>query len=145
MIRDKFISELPTTNFILMPIIAGIFALLYIRRKRFYVEHLVFTLHYYSFVFLVFTVKSLLPPHFLISKIVGGLGFLWVLAYLPIALVRNYQQGYFKTIAKLVIFGFIYAFVLGAALFGTLVVTAIALPDKTPAESNNSPSTLVRP
>ncbi len=46
-IRDKFVSELPTTNFILMPIIAGIFALLYVRRKRFYVEHLVFTLHYF--------------------------------------------------------------------------------------------------
>ncbi|MEI8283039.1 MAG: DUF3667 domain-containing protein [Armatimonadota bacterium] len=144
-IRDKFVSQLPTTNFVLMPIVAGIFALLYVRRKRFYVEHLVFTLHYYSFTFMVLSVISLLPPHFLITKILSIIGILWVIAYLPIALVRNYQQGYFKTIAKLVIFGFIYAFVVAFALFWTLVVTAIALPNRPAAESTNSSITTVQP
>ncbi len=129
-IKDQFISRLPTTNFILMPVVAGIFALLYLRRKRFYVEHLVFTLHYYSFIFMVMTVTSLVPPNFLISTILRTIAVLWVLAYLPIALIRNYQQGIFKTFLKLGIFGFIYFFVLMLALFGTLVVTAIALPDK---------------
>ena len=140
-IKDQFISRLPTTTFILMPVVAGIFALLYSRRKRFYVEHLVFTLHYYSFIFMVVTFASLLPPHFLISSILRGAAFLWVVAYLPIALVRNYQQGYLKTFAKLVLFGFIYVFVLAFALFWTVVATAIALPDRapTPMTSINAP------
>ena len=142
-VKDQFVSRLPTTNFILMPVVAGIFALLYVRRKRFYVEHLVFTLHYYSFLFMVITVTSLLPPHFLISNILRGIAFIWMFAYLPIALVRNYQQGYLKTFAKLGIFAFIYAFVLALALFGTLIATAISLPDKDkpPASiaANNSP------
>ena len=142
-VKDQFFARLPTTTFILMPVVAGIFALLYVRRKRFYVEHLVFTLHYYSFMFMVITVTSLLPPHFLISNILRGVAFVWVLAYLPIGLVRNYQQGYLKTFVKLGIFGFIYAFVLAFALFGTLIATAIALPDKekppAPIAANNSP------
>ena len=129
-IKDKFIARLPTTNFLLMPVVAGIFALLYIRQKRFYVEHLVFTLHYYSFIFLVVTVTSLLPPQFLVSNVLRGIALLWMLAYLPIALVRNYQQGYLKTFVKLGIFGVVYGLVVTVALFGTLVVTAWALPDK---------------
>ena len=129
-IRDKFIARLPTTNFLLMPVVAGIFALLYIRKKRFYVEHLVFTLHYYSFIFFVVTLTSLLPPHFLVSSVLRGIAVLWVLVYLPIALVRNYQQGYLKTFVKLGIFGVVYGLVVTVALFGTLVVTAWALPDK---------------
>ena len=142
-IKKQFISRLPTTNFILMPIVAGIFQLLYIRRKRFYVEHLIYTLHYYSFVFLIFTASSLLPPHFLVSKMLSALGFLWVFVYLPMALARNYQQGYAKTIAKLVLFGVAYSVVLGIALFGTLIATAIALPDNEPiAEESNSPKVI---
>ena len=139
-IRDQFIARLPTTNFILMPVVAGIFALLYVRRKRFYVEHLVFTLHYYSFIFMVITVTSLLPPHFLVSNILRGVALLWVLAYLPIALVRNYQQGYLKTFFKLGIFGIIYTFVLALALFGTLIATAIALPNRPEPAGKNTPA-----
>jgi hypothetical protein len=142
-IKNQFISRLPTTNFILMPFVAGIFHLLYIRRKRFYVEHLVFTLHYYSFVFLVFTASSLLPPHFLVSKILSALGFLWVFVYLPVALVKNFQQGYGKTIVKLMFFGAAYSVALGIALAATFIATAIAFPDNEPlAVESNAPKSV---
>ncbi len=90
---------------------------------------------------MVLTVTSLLPPHFLVTKILSVVGFLWVMAYLPMALVRNYQQGYLKTIAKLVVFGFIYVFVIAFALFWTLVVAALTSPDKPAVESTNVPVT----
>lgn len=140
-VKDKFIARLPTTNFILMPVVAGIFSLLYFRSKRFYVEHLVFTLHFYSFVFLEMTITALLPPHFLISNILRGLGVIWVLAYLPIALVKNFGQGYLKTFLKLGIFALVYAVVLGFALIGTLVATAYALPDRPVAIDAKMPGT----
>ena len=53
------------------------------------------------------------------------------------ALVRNYGQGYLKTIVKLIIFGGIYAIVLAAALFGALVLTALQVPDKPTVEASN--------
>ena len=129
-LSEKFMSLIPTTNFILMPIFAGIFQLLYIRRKRFYVEHLVFVLHYYSFAFLVTTFTSLLP-----IKLLSVFGVLWVMGYLPVAMVRNYGQGWLKTLLKVGIFGFLYAIVLAIAVLATLLVTAVMLPDKTPPTS----------
>ena len=134
-IREKFISLLPTMTFAIMPIIAGIFYLLYIRSKRYYVEHLVFTLHYYSFAFVIVTVASLIP-----LKLVTDLGFLWILAYLPIALVKNFGLGYFKTFVKLGIFGFLYAIVLVVAMLATLIVMAIQLPDAKPRLDTNTPT-----
>jgi hypothetical protein len=131
-ISEKFESRLPTMNFAIMPIIAGIFYLLYIRKKRFYVEHLVFTLHYYSFAFVVATFTSMIP-----LRLISGLGLIWMLGYLPIALVKNYGQNYLKTFAKLFIFGIFYALVLAGALFATLVATALALPDKPAALPTN--------
>ena len=132
LVSQKFISQLPTANFVIMPIVAAIFWLLYIRNKRYYVEHLVFTLHYYSFAFLVVTITSLIP-----FRIFGLFGMVWIFIYLPMALVRNYGQGYLKTIVKLIIFGGIYAIVLAAALFGALVLTALQVPDKPTVEASN--------
>lgn len=123
-LKNKFIAQLPTTNFLLMPLIAAVFWLLYVRKRRFYVEHLVFTLHYYSFGFLVMGVASLIPLKFFTI-----LGFIAMFVYLPIALMKNYRQSFFKTAIKLVLFGAIYGILLLMALFWTLMYSAIQLPD----------------
>ena len=84
--------------FLFLPIvIAFIYKLLFWRRKRYYVEHLVFNLHFYSFLFIVVLLILPFRDHFpvLMPPLVIVLG-----GYLYMALRRVYQQGWIKTLVK---------------------------------------------
>ena len=121
---EKFIGRLSTANLILLPIFALLFKCLYIRRSRFYVEHLVFALHDYAFFSLALTIVML------VFKLPSGLKVLampvcvWMVAYLPIAMFVNYQQGFFKTLVKCWIFLSVYFFAVSFVLLGMLVWAA---------------------
>ncbi len=111
--RKRFVSEfmarLPTANFILLPIFALYFKLLYARRSRFYVEHLVFALHYYSVCYVGFTLSTLIP----LELLKASLG-LYMIGYLPVAMYFNYRQGIIKTLFKWWIFSLTaYVFIMG--------------------------------
>ena len=103
---NKFIHLLPQMLFVLLPLFALILKLVYIRRKQFYyVDHVIFTIHLYVFIFLVMLVT------FGISKLKNLLHWNW-LGYLVLILVlsiffyfykalRNfYKQRRAKTILK---------------------------------------------
>lgn len=86
----------------------GFLTLLYYSTKRYYVEHLVFSFHYYAFDFFFKSVFALL---FIVSVAIGTRLPSWVLdvfypialIYLALALRRVYQQSWPKTIAKAVV------------------------------------------
>ena len=50
-IIEYFISKLSITLLVMMPFLALILKLLYFRRDYYYVEHLVFALHFHAFAF----------------------------------------------------------------------------------------------
>ena len=90
-------------------LISGTFlAALYFRLRKYYVEHLVFSLYYYSFDFFS---KSLFALLFLATTVVGwkmpsmilNLFYPLALAYLIFAVRRTYQQRWALTIAKAVV------------------------------------------
>ena len=90
-------------------LISGTFlAALYFRLRKYYVEHLVFSLYYYSFDFFC---KSLFAVLFLAAAAVGWkmpsmlLNFFYPLAlvYLIFALRRAYQQKWALTLVKAVV------------------------------------------
>ena len=90
-------------------LISGTFlAALYFRMRRYYVEHLVFSLYYYSFDFFF---KSFFALLFLLSAAIGFklptvvLNFFYpiALAYLVFALRRVYQQRWAMTVLKAVV------------------------------------------
>ncbi len=90
-------------------LISGTFlAALYFRMRKYYVEHLMFSLYYYSFDFFC---KSLFALLFLVTAAIGFklptlvLNFFYPLAliYLVFALRRVYQQQWTITIAKAVV------------------------------------------
>ncbi len=97
---------------------ALVMKLLYIRRKHFYVEHLVFQFHVHSFGFILMIIEMLLlyllvnrhkegfSMNFNYSILVAGIYFL-------VAQYRYYGQRFFKTLLKFMILGFFY-FVLSA-------------------------------
>lgn len=108
-IFDKLIHSLPQILFISLPLFALLLKLLYIRRKQFYyVNHAIFTIHLFVFVFIAMLVT------FGIGELNDMLhwGWLsWLNAIITILIfvynykaMRNfYQQGRFKTITKFIL------------------------------------------
>ena len=136
---DKFTSHLPTANLILLPIFALIFKLLYLRRSRFYVEHLAFALHYYAFVSLAAMVCIVANTPFVTVPIA-----IWGALYLLLAMKFNYQQGFVKTFLKCFFFGMFYLTAVGFTSLGLVILTAIQMKgDSQPASRNPQPSKVI--
>jgi ABC-type multidrug transport system permease subunit len=96
--------------------------LLYIRRKRYYVEHLIFGFHFHAFAFIILGIIAL--AYFEIPEWLLGILIFTIFAYLFLAMKRFYQQGIFKTFVKFcaVILGYLFA-----AIFGIVVVFLVSL------------------
>jgi hypothetical protein len=93
---DAFIpavgAAVPRAFFLFLPIFAGLLKLFY-RREGYYVDHLVFSLYYHAFVFIVLSGLFLLSrtdpwlPN-IVRASIGWTLLAWLFAYLPIALRR---------------------------------------------------------
>jgi hypothetical protein len=137
---EKFMSRLSTANLILLPIFALLFKMLYVRRSKYYVEHLVFALHYYAFfsigatlILLISKITPLHAFHYSVSLLILDIPIvLWMLAYMPVAMFVNYQQGVIKTFIKCWIFWSIYVFAIGLVLTGIMYYTVYELPEPPP-------------
>ncbi len=123
---------------LMMPALALLLKLLYIRRRKYFVEHLVFSFHYHAFSFLMFTLAILFTPGLLrvsvgasaaegesSSEFWISLAFIAVLVYLFVAMRRVYQQGYVKTFIKFCVVNFSYIFIFLVSLALTLVAGAL--------------------
>ena len=99
------------TVLILIAIMALVLYLLYIRRKRYYVEHFVFLMHQNSGAFLLLTFGLLAKRLGLDFGPAGwGLLIVWVTIALLFAMKRFYGQNWPKTVAKWMIYCFLYGF-----------------------------------
>ena len=116
--RSHFFSHLPTASLIMIPITGLVFWALYFRQKRFYVEHLVFTLHYNAFCFLTLGVAALFT-----YEIPSLIAFLWALGYLLFALKANYGQAWGTTFIKFALFSTVY---FGFVLLATLATVEVS-------------------
>lgn len=101
--------------FLLVPLFAWQLWFFYIRTKRLYVEHLVFTLHTHTFAFLAGMV-TLINPHKLAPITLPATAL-----YIFVSMLVVYKQGILKTLAKFSILGISYAILLA------LVVALAAL------------------
>lgn len=105
-------AAVPRIFFLFLPIFAALVKLFY-RRQGYYLDHLVFSLYYHAFVFVVFSMLFLLSrtggwlPGFVRGVIGVGL-LVWLLTYLPLALRRVYGGSNSKTFFKLAGLGVTY-------------------------------------
>lgn len=98
--------------FLLLPVFASILGLFYYRRNQYYIRHLIFSIHFHSFVFIVFIFLTLLNMIF--NNVSGWiiLAFLITIpVYLIISLKKFYGQGVIKVILKFTGISFIYNFI----------------------------------
>ena len=114
-----------------IPLFALVLKILYIFKKRYYIEHLVFALHTHAFVFLstliIIGIGLLLNwkmPGNLTPVVCTFLG-ISVLINLLVAIRRVYKQNWFATLFKFALGSVIYLCVLVIAFAVTAFVTLL--------------------
>jgi len=115
-----FFGKSTLALFLMMPFLAGFLKLMYIRRKFYYVEHLIFSFHFHTFLFLFFSIISLAVPYTTAALI--PIGFLVAFVYLFLSMKRIYQQGWFKTLFKIFIIGIFYIMLLSIFVLFTVTI-----------------------
>jgi hypothetical protein len=104
---DAILGNIPAALIILLPFMAFVLKTLYPLSRRYYVEHLLFFIHYHAFFFLILSLEILL------SRISNWIGFaeglftlvnvaasFYIPVYLFMAMRRVYGQGRFITVLK---------------------------------------------
>ena len=119
---ERVISNLPIAMFFLLPLYALILTAFYIRKRRFFVEHLVFAIHFQTFVFMAHTVSLLILQAGPID-LLGSICILTPYPYFVIALRRYYRDGWVRTVAKAIGVLALYSFVSGPAFLVSVFVT----------------------
>ncbi len=121
-----FISVLPQTLFLVMPIFAVLLMFFYLFKRRLYMEHLLVALHSHAFIFLSILVivalrllADLAGTRIWLAQPLGWLSvmaWIWMFTYLLLMQKRVYRQGWIMTCVKFGMIGISYTFVLSIAL-----------------------------
>ena len=112
LIKDQVFELLPAMMFVLLPLVALLFKFWYLFAKKYYVEHLIFSLHNHSFLFVVLLIMMLANtfaswqepseegPLTTAVNVINVAIWTWIPLYLFISLKRVYQQGWTLTVLK---------------------------------------------
>jgi hypothetical protein len=134
LIVEQIFDLLPATMFILLPAVAMLFKLWYLFARRYYIEHLIYSLHNHAFIFVSLILILLLvqvqgaawaaeiPFVKTASTWLIILTSTWVPVYLLISLRHVYRQGWFMTLSKFSVIGVSYVTLL---TFVTSVVSIL--------------------
>ena len=133
-------ENIPKMMFIFLPLIAAVMFVLYLGSGRYYVEHLLFFVHYHAFFFLGGLAIVLLDRS---SALLDGTAFgnvlrffegaltfvlvIYVPYYLYRAMRRVYGQGRMVTLAKYSLLGIGYVIFMALTAVGLLFYTALTL------------------
>lgn len=118
---ETLFGYLPQMMFLLLPVFALLLQLLYLLQPFHYLQHLVFSLHYHCFVYLLFLAAELVEfasinINWLLSLVLG--------IYLPLALRRCYGSGWPGAVAKSLL---LYVSYTAALLVGFAAVAVLTL------------------
>ncbi|MEO7431151.1 MAG: DUF3667 domain-containing protein [Dokdonella sp.] len=128
----RLFSVLPQTLFVLMPLFAVLLKIMYLFKRRLYMEHLMVALHSHAFIFMSLlllaivqwmidwagtSVVALVPPLDLVRAAIWT----WLPIYLLLMQKKVYRQGWFFTTFKYSIIGVCYLVILGFGLAGAAI------------------------
>ena len=125
---DTLRSNVPAMMLCCIPLFAFILKVLYIRKGRYYVEHLVYSLHIHTFLYVAVIITSLavmganrtVPA---LSGWITGLMACAIVVQIFLSIRRVYKQGWFMTMLKFLLGGFVYCVILVLAVGATALVT----------------------
>lgn len=119
---DNAFKKLSQTLLVILPVFALFLALFYIRRKHYLLEHLLISLNFHSFIFVIVILSELLIMTKL-SLVQGLVFYLYLLIpiQLFLALKFYYQQSWLKTLVKFLVLSFVYNILLAAGILYSLI------------------------
>jgi hypothetical protein len=125
-IGKSFLDNIPKMIFFLLPVFALLLKLLYIRKDFYYSEHLVFTVFFYDFLYLIGTV-GLICSQISWLEWMESVLFLLALFYLYKSMRKVYQQRRGKTVLKFTLLFFMFMFCLIVAFGINGLITVMLL------------------
>lgn len=132
--KNALAEDIPLMMILFLPLLALSMKILYLFSRRYYVEHLLFFVHYHAFGFLLLTLLTLsdeLAESFPILERINTLlhwsGLVYLFIYLFQAMRRVYGQGRLMTGIKYFVLANCYVVFLALSFAGTAVYTALTL------------------
>jgi hypothetical protein len=126
-------SNLPYMMLCCIPLFAFVLKILYLRRRIFYIDHLIYALHIHTFAYvaIMLIIAATLSLNRLASGALAswGIAVLWIAfaAQIFLSIRRVYRQGWFISVFKFSLGGLVYLIVLCSAFAVTFFIT-LALP-----------------
>jgi hypothetical protein len=133
---DTFLQTLPQTLFVLLPVFAVLLKLVYLFKRRLYMEHLIVALHSHAFLCLALLAEVGLAA----LRDWSGAGFfdaasqilrialaLWIPLYLLLMQKRVYAQGWPMTALKFSVLGVLYLALISIGVVLNLLVNLVSL------------------
>ena len=133
-LKKAVLENIPAALIVLLPIMAFVLKLLYPLSRRYYVEHLLFFVHFHSFVFFILTLQILF------TRLGEWLGFvetlfsliiiaasLYIPVYLFVAMRQVYGQGRALTVVKYVPLVIAYTMLFLLLMLVVLVITVFSI------------------
>lgn len=131
---NQLLDNIPAALFILLPLMALALKMLYPLSKRYYVEHLLFVLHFHAFFFLILTLEVLFSratSWLGLPELVRNLSVFVVSVYVPVylykAMRRVYEQGRAITLLKYLFLFLTYVIGLSLLLLFAAFYTAFSI------------------
>ena len=131
---NELLDNIPAALIVLLPLMALVLKILYPLSRRYYVEHLLFFVHFHAFFFLILTVQVLfarfgalagLPEA--VTTLALVVASLYIPVYLFVAMRKVYGQGRFVTSFKYFALVTSYFFGFSAMLLGALAISAFSI------------------
>src|SRR5437016_4829771 len=127
---DTLRSNIPAMMLCCIPLFAFVLKILYISKKRFYVEHLIYALHIHTFLYVGVIVTALLTmavnrslPG--LSGLIIGLFSCAIFVQIFLSIRRVYGQGWFFSAFKFLLGGIVYFVILIVGVAATAVITLL--------------------
>jgi hypothetical protein len=130
--KDAALGAIPSTLFILLPLFALMLKVLYVFRRRLYMEHLIVALHSHAFlclallaVFLLIALGEAVPAATPLTTLLKIALFVWMPVYLLLMQKRIYGQGWTMTVLKYCTLGFCYLILLSIGAVMTVLASVV--------------------
>ncbi len=137
LLKDAFLSTVPTTLFVVLPLFALLLKIAYVFKRRLYMEHLIVALHSHSFLCASLLVVLLLDA---LATWTSGMAWLsrpigwievalivWMPIYLLLMQKRVYRQGWIMTTIKYSVLGYCYIVLLSLGAAAALMVNLVSI------------------
>ena len=136
--KDAMLGAVPSTLFVLLPVFALMLKLLYLFKRRLYMEHLIVAMHSHAFlclaVLLLFVLMALghwLAPHGgalgVVLHLCEAAVWIWMPLYLLLMQKRVYGQGWPMTLLKYSVLGWCYVVLLSFGAAFTAIVGLVGM------------------